>query len=84
MEVYLASKLYCPMAGYGIPLVVFERTTLVNSVLAWPKRSADSAGFDLKQLFIGSEGTIGIITAISILTPRRPSVGFFSRHETLN
>jgi len=25
----------------------------------------------LKQLFIGSEGTIGIITAISILCPRR-------------
>lgn len=30
-------------------------------------------GFDIKQLFIGSEGTIGIITAISILCPRRPS-----------
>jgi len=27
----------------------------------------------LKQLFIGSEGTIGIITAISILCPRRSS-----------
>jgi len=31
------------------------------------------SGFDLKQIFIGSEGTIGIITAISILCPRRPS-----------
>lgn len=30
-------------------------------------------GFDLKQLFIGSEGTIGIITAVSILCPRRPA-----------
>jgi FAD/FMN-containing dehydrogenase len=27
----------------------------------------------LKQLFIGSEGTIGIITAISILCPTRPT-----------
>jgi FAD/FMN-containing dehydrogenase len=27
----------------------------------------------LKQLFIGSEGTIGVITAISILCPRRPA-----------
>lgn len=31
------------------------------------------SGFDLKQLFIGSEGSIGVITAISILCPRRPS-----------
>lgn len=28
-------------------------------------------GYDLKQLFIGSEGSIGIITAISILCPSR-------------
>ncbi|KAI8339913.1 hypothetical protein BC941DRAFT_493578 [Chlamydoabsidia padenii] len=32
----------------------------------------DNTGYDLKQLFIGSEGTIGIITGVSILTPRRP------------
>ncbi|PWN19116.1 putative DLD2-D-lactate dehydrogenase [Microstroma glucosiphilum] len=33
----------------------------------------DNTGFDLKQLFIGSEGSIGIITGVSIVTPRRPS-----------
>ncbi len=32
-----------------------------------------NVGFDLKQLFIGSEGTIGIVTAVSILCPRRSS-----------
>ncbi|KDN38642.1 putative DLD2-D-lactate dehydrogenase [Tilletiaria anomala UBC 951] len=32
----------------------------------------DNTGFDLKQLFIGSEGTIGLITGVSIITPRRP------------
>ncbi|XP_038605038.1 D-2-hydroxyglutarate dehydrogenase, mitochondrial [Tachyglossus aculeatus] len=32
----------------------------------------DNTGYDLKQLFIGSEGTLGIITATSILCPRKP------------
>jgi FAD/FMN-containing dehydrogenase len=30
------------------------------------------SGYDLKQLFIGSEGTLGIITGISILCPPKP------------
>ncbi|WWC65521.1 uncharacterized protein I303_108139 [Kwoniella dejecticola CBS 10117] len=50
--------------------VVLPDGTIWNGLSGLRK---DNTGFDLKQLFIGSEGTIGIITAISILCPRRPS-----------
>ena len=40
----------------------------------------NNTGYDLKHLFIGGEGTIGIITGVSILCPQRPkalNVAFF-------
>lgn len=44
------------------------------------KLRKNNTGYDLKQLFIGAEGTIGIVTAISILCPQRSpavNVAFF-------
>ena len=51
--------------------------TIMNDL---SKLRKNNTGYDIKQLFIGGEGTIGIITGISILCPRRSkavNVAFF-------
>jgi FAD/FMN-containing dehydrogenase len=43
--------------------------TIVDSL---SKLRKNNTGYDLKQLLIGAEGTIGIITGVSIICPPRP------------
>lgn len=45
----------------------------------------DNTGYDLKQLFIGSEGTLGVVTAVSISCPPKPkavNVAFLGESQT--
>lgn len=42
--------------------------TIMNDL---SKLRKNNTGYDLKQLFIGGEGTLGIVTGISILCPQR-------------
>ncbi|KAJ2535163.1 D-lactate ferricytochrome c oxidoreductase, partial [Coemansia sp. RSA 1933] len=53
----------------GMEVVLADGTVLDNLTTL----RKDNTGYDLKQLFIGSEGTLGIITAVSVVTPRRPA-----------
>lgn len=49
--------------------VVLPDGTILNDLC---KLRKNNTGYDLKQLFIGAEGTIGIVTGISIQCPQRP------------
>ncbi|KAF9965809.1 hypothetical protein BGZ70_004074 [Mortierella alpina] len=51
----------------GLEVVLPDGTILDN--LSTLRK--DNTGYDLKQLFIGSEGTLGIVTGVSILAPKR-------------
>lgn len=51
--------------------VVLPDGTIVDQLTTLRK---DNTGYDLKQLFIGAEGTLGVITGVSILTPPMPRV----------
>ena len=57
--------------------VVLANGTVLDDMKALRK---DNTGYDLRQLFIGSEGTLGVITECAILCPVQPGamkVAFF-------
>lgn len=53
----------------GLEVVLADGTLLSNL----RKLSKDNTGYDLKHLFIGSEGTLGIITRAVLTLHKRPS-----------
>jgi FAD/FMN-containing dehydrogenase len=48
---------------------VLPNGTIINDLSQLRK---NNTGYDIKQLFIGAEGTTGIITGVSIICPQRP------------
>lgn len=46
--------------------VVLADGTVIDTLKTLRK---DNTGYDLKQLFIGGEGTLGVVTKAAILTP---------------
>lgn len=55
---------------------VLPNGTVLDSMTRLRK---DNTGYDLKQLFIGAEGTLGIVTAVSLLSVPKPKVGVGTR-----
>ncbi|KAK9380551.1 uncharacterized protein V2V93DRAFT_391565 [Kockiozyma suomiensis] len=54
----------------GVEAVMADGT-IVNGL---GKLRKDNTGYDIKQLLIGSEGTLGVITGVSVLCPKRSKV----------
>lgn len=52
----------------GVEAVLADGT-VVDSLSTLRK---NNTGYDLKQLFVGSEGSIGVVTGVSVLCPPRP------------
>lgn len=62
-------SLHGSVLGLEVVLPDENGTILSNGMQAGLRK--DNTGYDLKQLFIGSEGTLGLITGVCILTPKR-------------
>ncbi|XP_041073181.1 D-2-hydroxyglutarate dehydrogenase, mitochondrial isoform X2 [Carcharodon carcharias] len=60
---------YGSLRGTVLGLEVVLANGMVLNCLSSLRK--DNTGYDLKQLFIGAEGTLGIITTVSILCPRK-------------
>lgn len=64
----------------GIEAVLPDGTIVDDLV----KLRKNNTGYDIKQLFVGSEGTIGIVTGAAIICPQRSkaiNVAYFGLHS---
>ncbi|CAA0839247.1 D-2-hydroxyglutarate dehydrogenase-mitochondrial [Striga hermonthica] len=67
------SKFFRPIRSSAPGLEVVLANGTVLDILGTLRK--DNTGYDLKHLFIGSEGSLGIVTKVSILTPPKlPSI----------
>ncbi|WP_262347505.1 FAD-binding oxidoreductase [Nocardioides dongxiaopingii] len=66
-------------AGYGRfdALVVGLRVATPRGEVALGSAPASAAGPDLRQLFLGSEGAFGVITAVTVRVRRRPATATY-------
>ncbi|PVV04887.1 hypothetical protein BB560_000597 [Smittium megazygosporum] len=75
MPLDLAAKGSCQISGIvstnagGIRFLKYG--SLHGNILGLEIVSLNSTGYDIKQLFIGTDGTLGIVTGVSILTVRK-------------
>ena len=55
---------------YSFLFQVLANGTVVDCLSVMKK---DNTGYDLKHLFIGSEGTLGMVTKVAIQCPVKPN-----------
>ncbi|EFP79871.2 D-lactate dehydrogenase (cytochrome) [Puccinia graminis f. sp. tritici CRL 75-36-700-3] len=67
-------SLHGSVLGLEVVLPDQEGTILSSGMKTGLRK--DNTGYDLKQLFIGSEGTLGVITGATILTPSQTRARF--------
>ncbi len=58
---------YGSLRGRVLGLEVVKADGTILDLLAPVQKN--NTGYDLKQLFIGGEGTLGVVTAVSLLLP---------------
>ena len=71
---FLASKSCYQMVPSSTNCRHYEKTTQVGSSFVTTGLEIQRIlGYDLKQIFIGAEGTLGVVTGVSILAPVMPA-----------